>query len=443
MGNILTTVIGYNQTDVYVFKDTNNVITTMCRIQFLEVESTPSSVATDWVYSSVPNPLNPSKYDVTIEYKTNGIDLSAGYNSFFTYDPVTNSRTIIFTVNGVQYSSDIDLNDYIPSNYNTIDESRNAFFTAIANAMNSAYSAGNYSFNSSKHLVSDSQYTLKFSLMDAGLIEKIYGSVITSDITSTNSVLSDYTLPDYDPSVPTNLTTHALSLVTFSPVAFIFDSDYVIVTPSASDTNFTVTIVDTNTLMVNTAAFNDAIFRVTDIETEIYGYVRYDNGTIQSDVAVTRNEIKAVTTSKNFDNNKRVVIQSISLTKGRWLVEATGSFDCSAATQVHFWFDIGGLLSELTLVPQYRDSLRTFNSQSNSNMSITMQCEFFFEDSTLIYWCTTPDTEITSSIFSTTIPTPSTSNSFIDYAISPTTVPDPPPAGTNNAKITAISISGV
>ena len=329
MGNILTTVIGYNQTDVYVFKDTNDVITTMCRIKFLEVESTPSSVATDWVYSSVPNPLNPSKYDVTIEYKP-------------------------------------------------------------------------------------------------------------------GEILSDYTLPVYNPiNTEHSLENNTLSLVTFSPVAFIFNSDKVVVTPNKNNETFTVTIVDTNTIFVDTEAFDNAIFRVTTTETEIYGYVRDQ---LNNDVAVTRNKIEAVTTSKNFDNNKRVVIQSISLTKGRWLVEATGSFDCSAATQVNFWFDIGGLLSELTLVPQYRDSLRTFKSQSNTNtnMSITMQCEFFFEDSTLIYWCTTPNTEITSSVFSTTIPNSLPPGAtFIDYAISPTTVPDPPPAGTNNAKITAISISGI
>lgn len=326
MGNILTTVIGYNQTDVYVFKDTNNVITTMCRIQFLEVESTPSSVATGWVYSSVPNPLNPSTYDVTIEYKPDGI------------------------------------------------------------------------------------------------------------------LLSDYTLPVYNPlNTEHSLVNNTLSLVTFSPVAFIFNNDKVIVTPNASNDTFTVTIVDTNTIIVNTDAFKNAIFRVTTTETEIYGYVHDEN---DNDVAVTRNE-SITATSKNFDNKKRVVIQSIALTKGRWLLEATGSFDCSAETQVHFWFDVGGLLNELTLVPQYRDSLKTFNSQSNSNMSITMQSEFFLENSTLIYWCTTPDTEITSSIFSNTIPTPSTGNPFIDYAIIPSTVPNPPPSGKNNAKITAISISGV
>ena len=324
MGNILTTVISYNETGVYVFRDTNNVITTMCRIQFLEVESEPSQssvVATDWVYSWEENLLNPSTYDVTIEYKPGG-------------------------------------------------------------------------------------------------------------------VLSDYTLPDYDPlNKQHSLVNNTLFLVTFSPVAFIFNNDKVVVTPNANNETFTVTIVDTNTIIVDTDAFKNAIFRVMTTETEIYGYVRDKN---DNDVAVTQNKIETVTTSKNFNNKNRVVIQSIPLTKGRWLLEATGSFNCSHSTQVHFWFDVGGLLNELTLVPQYRDSLKTFNSQSNSNMSITMQSEFFLENSTLIYWCTTPDTEITSSIFSNTIPpTPSTSNPFINHAINPST------GGTNNAKITAISISGV
>lgn len=321
MGNILTTAISYNKTDVYVFKDTNNIVTTMCRIKFIEVESFPLTVATNWTITYTTNALNDSKYDVTIEYKP-------------------------------------------------------------------------------------------------------------------NSVLSDYTLPVYDPSDSTQPITDALLLATFTPVAFIFDSDNVIVTPSASDTNFTVTIVDTNTVVVNTDAFDSAIFRVKDIETEIYGYVRYVNGTIESDVAVTRNEIEAVTENKNFNKRKRVVLQKIPLTKGRWLIEATGSFNCSAASnQVYFWFDEGGLLDELALVPQFKNTLRTFNSGSNTNMTITMQCEFFFEDSTLIYWCTTPDIEIESSIFSNAIPTPSTSNLFIEHAISN--------SGTNNAKITAISISGV
>ena len=311
MGNILATVISYNETDVYVFKDTNEVVTTLCRIKFMEVESVPTTDATGWTIASTANALNPSTYDVTIEYKPEG-------------------------------------------------------------------------------------------------------------------TLSDYILPDYDSDITKNTL-----LTTFSPVAFIFNSDKVIVTPSISDTDFTVTIVDTNTLIVNTDAFNNAIFRVTEIETEIYGYVRDENN---NDVAVTENE-SVTATSKNYNNQNRLELTSITLTKGRWLVEATGSFDCSHLTQVHFWFDVGGLLNELTLVPQYRDSLRTFNSQSNSNMSITMQSEFFFDDSIRLYWCTTPDTIITSSIFSTTIPTPSIANLFINHAIGN--------GGTNNAKITAISLSDV
>ena len=311
MGNILATVISYNETDVYVFKDTNDVVTTLCQIKFMEVESVPSTAAPDWVITSATNALNASKYDVTLEYRPSGI-------------------------------------------------------------------------------------------------------------------LTDFPLPTYD-SVITNNTL----LTTFNPVAFILNSSTVIATPNASNPTFTVTVVDTIAIILDTQAFNNAIFRVTTTETEIYGYVRdqYNN-----DVAVTENE-SVVATSKSFDNQNRLELTSITLTKGRWLVEATGSFNCSAATQVHFWFDKGGLLNELTLVPQYRDSLRTFNSQSNSNMSITMQSEFFFEDSARLYWCTTPDTMITSSIFSTIIPTPSISNPFIDDAILT--------SGTNNAKITAISLSDV
>ena len=315
MGNILATVISYDQTDVYVFKDTNEVVNTLCRIKFVEVESVPSTAATDWTISSTANALNASKYDVTLEYW--------------------------------------------PSP----------------------------------------------------------GGIPT---------LSDFTLPVYDPVITNNTL-----LTTFIPLAFILNSSTVIATPNASNTSFTVTVVDTIAIILDTQEFDNAIFRVTTTETEIYGYIRDQSG---NDVAVTENESVAAI-SKSFDNQNRLELTSITLTKGRWLVEATGSFDCSAATQVHLWFDIGGTLDELTLVPQYRDSLRTFNSQSNSNMSITMQSEFFFDDSIRLYWCTTPDTAIISSIFSTTIPTPSIANPFINHAIGN--------SGTNNAKITAISLSDV
>ncbi|MDB4507271.1 hypothetical protein N9064_00115 [bacterium] len=312
MGNILATVISYDQTDIYVFKDTNDIVTTLCRIKFMEVESVPATAATDWTISSTTNALNASKYDVTLEYR--------------------------------------------PS-----------------------------------------------------------------------TILSDFTLPVYD-SVITNNT----KLTTFIPLAFILNSNTIIATPNESNPTFTVTVVDTIAIIVDNSAFDNAIFRVTTTETEIYGYVRDQSG---NDVAVTENE-SVTATSKNYNNQNRLELTSITLTKGRWLVEATGSFDCSHSTQVHFWFDVGGLLNELTLVPQYRDSLRTFNSQSNSNMSITMQSEFFFDDSIRLYWCTTPDTAITSSIFSTTIPNSLPSGTtFIDYAIGN--------GGTNNAKITAISLSDV
>ena len=312
MGNILATVISYDQTDVYVFKDTNDVVTTLCRIKFVEVESVPSTAATDWTISSTASPLNASKYDVTLEYRPGG-------------------------------------------------------------------------------------------------------------------TLSDFTLPVYDPVITNNTL-----LATFIPVSFILNSNTIIATPNALNPTFTVTVVDTIAIILDTEEFDNAIFRVITTETEIYGYVRDQSG---NDVAVTENEIVAAT-SKIFNNQNRLELSSITLTKGRWLIDASGSFNCSAATQVHFWFDIGGTTSELTLIPQYRDSLRTFNSQYNSNMSITMQSEFFFDDSVRLYWCTTPDTTpITSSIFSTTIPTPSIANLFINHARST--------SGTNNAKITAISLSDV
>ena len=312
MGNILATVISYDQTDVYVFKDTNDVVTTLCRIKFVEVESVPSTAATDWTISSTASPLNASKYDVTLEYRPGG-------------------------------------------------------------------------------------------------------------------TLSDFTLPVYDPVITNNTL-----LATFIPVSFILNSNTIIATPNALNPTFTVTVVDTIAIILDTEEFDNAIFRVITTETEIYGYVRDQSG---NDVAVTENEIVAAT-NKSFNDQNRIELASITLTKGRWLIDASGSFNCSAATQVHFWFDIGGTTSELTLIPQYRDSLRTFNSQYNSNMSITMQSEFFFDDSVRLYWCTTPDTTpITTSIFNTTIPTPSIANPFINHAILN--------GGTNNAKITAISLSDV
>lgn len=321
MGNILASVISYNKTDVYVFKDTNEIITTLCRIKFIEVESVPTTAATNWTISSTVGSLNPSKYDVILEYRPGGI-------------------------------------------------------------------------------------------------------------------LSDYTLPVYDPDDPENysLVDDALLLTTFIPLSFILNSNTIIVTPNASNPSFTVTIVDTIAIILVTDAFDNAIFRVITTETEIYGYVRDQYG---NDVAVTENEITTAT-SKSFDGKNRLELANITLTKGRWLINVSGSFECSAATQVHFWFDIGGTTDELSLVPQYRNTLRTFNSQSNNNMNITMQSEFFFEESVNLYLCTTADDEaITSSIFSHSIPSSLTLQipplSFIDYAITN--------GGTNNAKITAISLS--
>lgn len=312
MGNILSTIVTYGQTDVYIFKDTNSIITSICRIKFMAVDSVPTTAAKHWVISSSVNALNPYKYDVTLEY---------------------------------------------------------------------------HPFE---------------------------------------GPLNDYALLPFNPVLTENLL-----LTSFVPVSFIVNSNTVIITPNAANPNFNVTIVDTSSIIVETEDFENAIYRVINTDTDIYGYVRNATG---DDVAITEKET-APATNKNFDNKNRLEVSSIILTKGRWLLTGTGSFNCSQPTQVHFWFDFGGLLDELNSITQYKNSLQTFNSQSNSNMTITMHCELYLDDVKRIYWCCTPDENITSSIFSNTIPTPSITNPFVNYAMTNN--------GVNSAKITAISVSSI
>lgn len=320
MGNILATVIGYDQTDVYVFKDTNGIVTTMCRIQFLEVESVPVSPSNDWVITSSANAFNAAKYDVTIEYKP-------------------------------------------------------------------------------------------------------------------NNILSDYTLEDYD---QTNILNNT-KIATFNQLSFINNSDTVVVTPSTVDLNFTVKVVDTLTLIVRTDEFDNAIFRVINTDTEIYGYVRNNQ---EEDVAVTENKLTLALPengSISFNTQDRFEINSITLVPGRWLITGTGSFNCPADSEIHFWFDIGGALNELTLQSQFASSIRTFQGNSE-NMLITMHSEFFFDEPTKLYWCTTPDVledlnnqpidySFTNSL--------SSINPFVNHALSQTNKIN------NNAKITAVSLSSV
>jgi hypothetical protein len=320
MGNILTTVIGYDQTDVYVFKDTNEIVTTLCRIKILEVESIPISPSNDWVITSSANAFNAAKYDVTIEYKP-------------------------------------------------------------------------------------------------------------------NNILSDFTLLNYDENNILNNT----KIATFTVLSFINNNDNVLVTPSISDLSFTVKAINTSMIIVRTDEFDNAIFRVINTDTEIYGYVRNNQ---EEDVAVTQNKLTLTipeNSSISFNAQDRFEITSITLVPGRWVITGSGSFKCPADSEIHFWFDIGGVLNELTLQSQFASSIRTFQGNSD-NMLITMHSEFFFDEPTKIYWCTTPDVledlnnqpidySFTNSL--------TTSNPFVAHALSQTD------GINNNAKLTAISLSSV
>ena len=310
MGNILASVVSYNQTDVYIFKDTNSIISTICRIKFMAVDNVPTTSAKHWTISSNVNALDYRKYDVTLEY----------------------------------------------------------------------------------HLF--------------------------------EGPLSDYELLPYTSNITRNLL-----LTSFEPFIFLLNSNTIIITPTAEDPSFTVTIVNTLSIIEITEDFKNAIFRIVDSETEIFGYLRDNTG---NDIAITDEE-SVLATSKNFNNKNRLEISSLILPKGKWLVTATGSFNCSAASKVYFWFDVGGLLDEIINVPQFKNSLRAFNSQSNSNMALTMHATLTFEEPTIVYWCTTPEIDLNSSILDTNIPPPSTANPFIAHAISN--------GCNNNAKITAVTIS--
>ena len=101
------------------------------------------------------------------------VDITAGYNAFPSYDATTSSREIKFTVGSNQYSNDITSMIYT---------TKESFFNAILDAMNSKYTSNNFSLHTHTLNNGTTGYSIKsnveytFTTMDAALSATIFGT---------------------------------------------------------------------------------------------------------------------------------------------------------------------------------------------------------------------------------------------------------------------------
>ena len=97
------------------------------------------------------------------------INVSNGYDNFEGYDATTTPSTIKFTVGTTEYSEDI-----VSNIYTDVD----VFLGAVISAMNTAYPAGNFTFDTiSKFISSDVEYIFNFSTMNTDLSNAIIDSI--------------------------------------------------------------------------------------------------------------------------------------------------------------------------------------------------------------------------------------------------------------------------
>ena len=97
------------------------------------------------------------------------INVINGYDNFEGYDATTTPSTIKFTVGTTEYSEDI-----VSNIYTDVD----VFLGAVMSAMNTAYPAGNFTFDTiSKIISSDVEYIFNFSTMNTDLSNAIIDSI--------------------------------------------------------------------------------------------------------------------------------------------------------------------------------------------------------------------------------------------------------------------------
>jgi hypothetical protein len=96
------------------------------------------------------------------------INVSTAYDSFISYDTITSSKEIKFTVGSTLYSEDIVAAVYTD---------KDLFFGAVVIAMNTVYSDDNFLF-SDKMILSYTDFTFNFSSMVSGLSNTIIGNIV-------------------------------------------------------------------------------------------------------------------------------------------------------------------------------------------------------------------------------------------------------------------------
>ena len=97
------------------------------------------------------------------------INVLNGYDNFEGYDATTTPSTIKFTVGTTEYSEDIASNIYTDVD---------VFLGAVMSAMNTAYPAGNFTFDTiSKFISSDVEYIFNFSTMNTDLSNAIVSCI--------------------------------------------------------------------------------------------------------------------------------------------------------------------------------------------------------------------------------------------------------------------------
>ena len=126
-----------------------------------------STMNTDLSNAIVGGTNDIAAYSYSPSYFT--INVINGYDNFEGYDATTTPSTIKFTVGTTQYSENI-----VSNIYTDVD----VFLAAVMSAMNTAYPAGNFTFDTiSKIISSDVEYIFNFSTMNTDLSNAIIDSI--------------------------------------------------------------------------------------------------------------------------------------------------------------------------------------------------------------------------------------------------------------------------
>jgi|UniRef100_A0A6C0J519 hypothetical protein len=294
MGNILTIVLDYQQTDVYVYRDTNNIITTLHSIEFNGIindidliNSPPTLLNNDWVITKTSNSLDSSRDDIRISYEPNGV----------------------------------------PSTIN---------------------------------------------------------------------------LPNKTTPINTNI-----KIVQFNNKTIINDSTHIAIQPNVASPSFAVTFYDTNNVDLDNSVFSNAIFHVHD-NTDLYGRASFYDTTTQTtqQIDLVLDNFEYIDNNVNYNNMNRVVIDSITLQKGTWLITATGTINVQAQIASYHWLDNGDI-NVINSEPFKNTLKEIYSDYDNNSMQVKMHTIIKLTVPSVIYWCTSceidPTQQNSAVCFDTTI----------------------------------------